>query len=150
MISIRRMSLGSGYRYLMESVAVGDGAGDHRSGLTRYYAESGTPPGIFLGAGLAALDRGQGVRAGSEVSEEHLFRMLGLCADPISGEPLGRAPNRWTVTAAGSDGSLTLKRVNGGGQVILPASYASEQPGPPQCGRSPPGSGCRPTGQPPR
>ena len=26
MISLRRMTLGSGYRYLMESVAVGDGA----------------------------------------------------------------------------------------------------------------------------
>jgi conjugative relaxase-like TrwC/TraI family protein len=93
-ISIRRMSLGSGYRYLMESVAVGDGAGDHRSGLTRYYAESGTPPGIFLGAGLASLDGGRGVEAGSQVGEEHLLRMLGLCADPISGEPLGRTPNQ--------------------------------------------------------
>ena len=94
MISIRRMSLGSGYRYLIESVAVGDGAGDRRSGMTRYYAESGTPPGIFLGAGLVGLDSGNGVEAGSQVSEEHLFRMLGLCADPISGDPLARTPNR--------------------------------------------------------
>jgi conjugative relaxase-like TrwC/TraI family protein len=88
------MSLGSGYRYLIESVAVGDGGGNHRSGLTRYYSESGTPPGLFLGAGLAGLDGGRGVDAGSQVSEEHLFRMLGLCADPISAEPLGRTPNR--------------------------------------------------------
>ena len=28
-ISLRRMTLGSGYRYLMESVAVGDGAPSH-------------------------------------------------------------------------------------------------------------------------
>ena len=65
MISLRRMTLGSGYRYLMESVAVGDGAiGDgpgRSSSLTRYYAESGTPPGVFLGAGLAALDRNKAV-----------------------------------------------------------------------------------------
>src|SRR5271167_3320506 len=87
------MSLGSGYRYLMESVAVGDGAGDRRSGLSRYYAESGTPPGIFLGAGLAGLDGGRGVEAGTAVSEEHLFRMLGLCTDPVSGQSLGRIPN---------------------------------------------------------
>jgi hypothetical protein len=28
------------------------------------------------------------------VSEGHLFRMLGCCADPVTGEPLGRKPNR--------------------------------------------------------
>jgi conjugative relaxase-like TrwC/TraI family protein len=94
-ISIRRMSLGSGYKYLMESVARGDGAADQSSPLTRYYADSGTPPGRFLGAGLAGLDNGRGVRAGSQVSEEHLFRMLGMVQDPITGEPLGRAPKAW-------------------------------------------------------
>jgi hypothetical protein len=45
-ISLRRMSLGSGYRYLMESVATGDGGAGASSDLARYYAESGTPPGI--------------------------------------------------------------------------------------------------------
>ena len=94
MISIRRMSLGAGYRYLMESVAVGDGAKGQPSSLVRYYSESGTPPGVFLGVGLAGLAGGKGVEKGSPVSEEHLFRMLGLCADPITGRPLGRAPNR--------------------------------------------------------
>ena len=54
------MTLGSGYRYLMESVAVGDGAPGKSSNLTRYYATSGTPPGVFLGSGLAGLDDGRG------------------------------------------------------------------------------------------
>jgi hypothetical protein len=44
------------YRYLMESVAVGDGTPGQTSNLTRYYAESGTPPSVFLGAGLPGLD----------------------------------------------------------------------------------------------
>jgi conjugative relaxase-like TrwC/TraI family protein len=92
------MTLGSGYRYLMESVAAGDGAiGDGRgrsSNLTRYYAESGTPPGVFLGAGLGALDEGRGIEAGSPVTEEHLFNLLGMCADPVTGKALGRQPNR--------------------------------------------------------
>jgi conjugative relaxase-like TrwC/TraI family protein len=88
------MTLGSGYRYLMESVATGDGAVAASSNLTRYYAESGTPPGVFLGAGLAGLDDGRGVEKGSAVSEEHLFNLLGMCADPVSGRPLGRQPNR--------------------------------------------------------
>jgi conjugative relaxase-like TrwC/TraI family protein len=88
------MSLGSGYRYLMESVALGDGAPAHSSNLTRYYAESGTPPGVFLGAGLAGLDDGRGIEHGSQVTEQHLFNLLGMCTDPITGKPLGRQPNR--------------------------------------------------------
>ena len=94
MISLRRMSLGSGYRYLMESVATGDGGAGPSSDLTRYYADSGTPPGIFLGAGLAGLDDGRGVEPGATVSEQHLFNLLGMCADPITGKALGRQPNR--------------------------------------------------------
>jgi conjugative relaxase-like TrwC/TraI family protein len=93
-MSIRRMSLGAGYRYLMSSVARADGPGHSASALTRYYAESGTPPGRFLGRGLAGLDNGKGVVGGSTVSEEHLFRMLGMLQDPITGEQLGRAPRR--------------------------------------------------------
>jgi conjugative relaxase-like TrwC/TraI family protein len=88
------MSLGAGYRYLMESVAAGDGAPIGSAGLVRYYSDSGTPPGMFLGAGLTGLDGGRGVVNGTAVSEENLFLMLGMCADPITGKPLGRAPNR--------------------------------------------------------
>ena len=58
-ISLRRMSLGAGYRYLMESIAAGDGVRRQSMSLTDYYAESGTPPGVFLGAGRSGfpLDR---------------------------------------------------------------------------------------------
>jgi hypothetical protein len=66
-MSIRRMSLGSGYRYLMSSVARGDASGHAASELTAYYAQSGTPPGRFLGRGLARLDNGNGVPTGSAV-----------------------------------------------------------------------------------
>ena len=89
MISIRRVSLGGGYRYLIDSVAAGDGNPEPSKGLAQYYASTGTPPGIFLGAGLADLDGGRGVEKGSQVSEEHLFNMLVALCDPVSGEPLG-------------------------------------------------------------
>ena len=89
---MRRISLGAGYRYLMESVAVGDGAVSRPESLAAYYAASGTPPGRFLGTGLANLDDGVGIEAGSVVTEEHLFNMLGVCADPITGKPVGRVP----------------------------------------------------------
>jgi hypothetical protein len=108
-MSIRRMTLGEGYRYLMASVARGDGAEPAASNLTRYYAESGTPPGRFLGTGLAGLDDGRGVEAGAGVSEEHLFRMLGMLQDPITGEQLGRAP----LTAATGDGTTGRRPVAG-------------------------------------
>ena len=126
MISLRRMSLGSGYRYLMESVAAGDGAPLPSSNLTRYYATSGTPPGVFLGTGLAGLDDGRGIEHGSPVTEQHLFNLLGMCADPVTGQPLGRQPNRAHLSAgkaggpAGgrhSGGSLPRREVRGNGRI---------------------------------
>ncbi len=105
MISIRRISLGGGYRYLMESVAVGDGDAGRSNDLSRYYAASGTPPGVFLGAGLADLDVGRGVETGSEVAEKHLEAMLAGCADPITGEAVGGTPKapRGGLPVAGFD-----------------------------------------------
>src|SRR6476469_7317205 len=90
-MSIRRMTLGAGYRYLMSSVARMDEAGP-AAGLQAYYAANGTPPGRFLGAGLAGLNNGQGVQSGSVVTEEHLWRMMGMLQDPVTGEQLGQAP----------------------------------------------------------
>ena len=51
-ISVRRVSLGGGYRYLTSSVAAGDGAAGHSNDLARYYASSGTPPGVRIHAML--------------------------------------------------------------------------------------------------
>lgn len=85
------MTLGAGYRYLMSSVARADEA-TKVAGLTGYYAATGTPPGWFLGAGLGGLDGGAGVEAGSQVTEEQLWRMLGMLQDPVTGEQLGRPP----------------------------------------------------------
>jgi conjugative relaxase-like TrwC/TraI family protein len=93
MISIRRISLGGGFRYLMESVARGDGAPNPSTSLAAYYAASGTPPGRFLGTGLADLDDGRGVKEGTVVTEDHLRNMLGACCDPVSGRPVSRLPN---------------------------------------------------------
>jgi conjugative relaxase-like TrwC/TraI family protein len=97
MMTIRRLTVGSGYRYLQRSIAVGDGpdgieTGREEGRLTRYYTATGTPPGVFLGKGLEGLDGGRGVASGSRVEAEHLERMLRDCADPITGEALGRPP----------------------------------------------------------
>jgi len=49
---MRRMSAGSGYQYLLRSVAAGDGTRSLTTPLTRYYSEVGTPPGRWLGSGV--------------------------------------------------------------------------------------------------
>jgi conjugative relaxase-like TrwC/TraI family protein len=97
-MTIRRLSIGSGYKYLLKSIAVGDGPeGTDKSDLVRYYSETGTPPGVFLGAGLVGLNNGLGVAVGESVSAENLQRMLQDCADPITGEVLGRIPSTKAV-----------------------------------------------------
>lgn len=89
-VSIRRMSAGSGYQYLLRSVAAGDGSRLSSTPLTRYYAEAGTPPGRWLGSGVGALGGGQ-IRPGMQVSEEQLALLIGMGRDPVTGESLGRA-----------------------------------------------------------
>lgn len=88
-MSMRVMSAGNGYRYLLNTVVVGDGERDFTEPLTRYYAEKGTPPGFWIGSGLRGLGEGE-LRAGQTVSETQLQLLLGLGCDPLSGEPLGK------------------------------------------------------------
>jgi conjugative relaxase-like TrwC/TraI family protein len=95
MISIRRLSVGAGYKYLMHSIAAGDGPQNHDvTSLANYYSASGTPAGRFLGRGLAGLNNGAGVTEGTTVEDEHLRRMLHECADPITGKQLAAAKVR--------------------------------------------------------
>ena len=98
MMTIRRLSIGAGYKYLLKSITVGDGPeGADKSDLVRYYSETGTPPGVFLGSGLVGLDDGRGVAIGQSVTAENLQRMLQDCADPITGKVLGRVPSTKAV-----------------------------------------------------
>lgn len=89
------MSAGDGYRYLLNTVVVGDGERDFTEPLTRYYLEVGTPPGFWMGSGIVGFGTGA-LQAGGEVAETQLQLLLGHSCDPVSGEPLGR---RHTVFA---------------------------------------------------
>lgn len=65
MISIRSLSVGAGFKYLLKSIAIGDDPGGaKKTDLARYYSVSGTPAGKFLGAGLVGLNNGEGVEVG--------------------------------------------------------------------------------------
>ncbi len=89
-VSMRVMSAGTGYRYLLDSVAVGDGDREPGRALTDYYTQPGCPPGRWLGSGLAVLGDGQ-LQAGDVVTEVQLGLLLGAGCDPVTGAPLGRA-----------------------------------------------------------
>ncbi|MFV0307090.1 MAG: MobF family relaxase [Desertimonas sp.] len=84
------MSAGDGFKYLLKSVAAGDGDRDLSTPLTRYYTEAGTPPGFWLGSGVHSLGAGR-LQPGDTVTEEQLELLLGMGRDPITGDPLGRA-----------------------------------------------------------
>ena len=81
---MRRMSAGSGYQYLLRSVAAGDGQRAMSTPLTRYYSEVGTPPGRWLGSGVGAFGAGQ-IRPGMQVTEEQLALLVGMGRDPDHG-----------------------------------------------------------------
>lgn len=49
-VSMRVMSPGDGYKYLLRSVAAADGDRSLSTPLTRYYAEEGTPSSPWLSA----------------------------------------------------------------------------------------------------
>ncbi|WP_280404513.1 MobF family relaxase [Nocardia brasiliensis] len=54
-MTIHRLHSGDGYQYLTRQVASGDRLRDRTRDLTDYYLENGTPPGVWLGTGAAAL-----------------------------------------------------------------------------------------------
>ncbi|WP_281278419.1 MobF family relaxase [Tessaracoccus massiliensis] len=119
-ISIRVMTAGDGYRYLLNAVVAGDGDRDASSALTRYYLEAGTPPGIWLGAGLPGL-AGE-IAVGASVSEEQLRRLMGHGQDPNSGEQLGR-PYRKFATA----GERTQRRLDQLPKSLTAGERAAQQ-----------------------
>lgn len=57
--------------------------------MTRYYAEEGSPPGRWLGAGVAAL--GGAILVGDQISESQLQLLVGMGRNPVTGDPLGLA-----------------------------------------------------------
>ena len=61
-VSMRVMSAGDGYKYLLRTVAAGDGDRSLSTPLTRYYNAEATPPGRSPGAGPAPPRRARTTR----------------------------------------------------------------------------------------
>jgi conjugative relaxase-like TrwC/TraI family protein len=94
-VSMHKMNAGGGYKYLLTSVAAGDGNRSLSTPLTRYYTETGTPPGRWMGTGVHAFGNGE-LTPGDRVSEEQLGLLLGSGHDPVTGQALGRAYPQYT------------------------------------------------------
>ncbi len=88
-VSMRVMSAGHGYNYLLKTVVAGDGYRDLTTPLTKYYSEKGTPPGFWLGSGLPGVSDGLIVEDDT-VTEQQLNLLLGYGLDPTFGRALGR------------------------------------------------------------
>ncbi|MFF0494368.1 MobF family relaxase [Nocardia sp. NPDC004068] len=54
-MTIHRLHAGEGYLYLTRQVASGDRLRDRTRDLTRYYTDTGTPPGMWMGRGATEL-----------------------------------------------------------------------------------------------
>ncbi|WP_372461860.1 MobF family relaxase [Antribacter soli] len=99
-VTIRKMSAGNGYEYLLKAVRNADldrptpapggvPAAEWVDPVVAYYAEAGTPPGFWLGAAVRDLGDGE-LAPGDPVTATHLQRLLGVGVDPVTAEPLGR------------------------------------------------------------
>ncbi|OUZ11124.1 conjugal transfer protein [Aeromicrobium sp. PE09-221] len=97
-VSMKSMSAGDGYKYLLKSVIAGDGNRALSTPMTRYYAEAGTPPGRWLGSGVATVGGGL-LRVGDPVSGEQLAWLIGMGRDPVTGDQLGRAFPQYATVA---------------------------------------------------
>ena len=131
-VSMRVMSAGDGYKYLLRTVAAGDGDRPLSTPLTRYYSAQGTPPGRWMGGGLSGIGGTETVTQGDVVTEEQLQLLIGLGRDPVTGEALGRAyPVYRTAAERSADrrGAEDSQKPGRGEPTLEPAASADDQAG---------------------
>lgn len=117
-VSMRVMRAGDGYKYLLRTVAAADGERPLSTPLTRYCAEAGTPPGRWLGSGLAALAGGR-INAGSRVSKRS-SSCCGEWRDPGTAAPLRRAYPEYAASEASLDSAeAAMVGLRPNGRLIL-------------------------------
>ncbi len=78
-ISLKKVTAGSGYDYLIRQVAAQDST--VRTGLAAYYEEKGEAPGVWMGSGLDGL---AGIAAGDPVTEAQMKALFGNGHHPLA------------------------------------------------------------------
>ncbi len=161
MISLKKVTAGSGYDYLIRQVAAQDVT--IGTGLAAYYEQKGETPGVWMGSGLTGLE---GITAGDPVTEAQMKALFGNGLHPLTDEirtaalqaglserdaekacRLGRPfAERTPVT---SDFSEELRRRYGAANVAAgrrALTQPTRTPAPRSAARSPPSSSSRSTG----
>lgn len=82
-VTIKKLSAGAGYDYLIKQVAMGDATSLTRGDLATYYSEHGETPGRWVGSGLASLE---GLEPGDLVTADHIEALFGAGLNPRAAE----------------------------------------------------------------
>lgn len=87
MMSFRAVHAGAGYQYLLRSVATNDAydPSTETGKLASYYQAKGTPPGRWLGSGLAGLNS-ETVVSGAVVEADQMSALYGMGMNPDTHE----------------------------------------------------------------
>jgi conjugative relaxase-like TrwC/TraI family protein len=126
MMTTRVVHAGSGYRYLLRSVATNDADPDHPEQpeqgdrLHNYYQAKGTPPGKWIGSGLPALESANVVE-GEQITEDQMAALYGEGLHPDADEKIA-AGDSVKSTKLGRSFALYT-----GGQPVLEELAAVEK-----------------------
>ncbi|MDO5511837.1 MobF family relaxase [Corynebacterium sp.] len=118
-MTLRAVHAGTGYQYLLRSVATHDADPQGKS-LSDYYAAKGTPPGQWIGSGLDGLGS-ESATAGAVVTEAQMAALYGEGLHPDTDEKM-------LAGAALADCKLGRSfRLYTGGVDVLDAIAAAER-----------------------
>ncbi len=92
MMSLRAVHAGTGYQYLLRSVATND-APTQADSLAGYYQAKGTPPGRWIGSGLTGFNS-EAVAAGSVIDESQMAALYGEGIHPDADAMIAANPER--------------------------------------------------------
>jgi conjugative relaxase-like TrwC/TraI family protein len=82
-MSMHKLTAGSGYDYLTKQVARNDSAAPGVTPLADYYDEKGEAPGVWVGSGVVGLD---GLAEGDTVTAEQMTFLFGQGEHPLAAE----------------------------------------------------------------
>ena len=118
-MTLRAVHAGTGYQYLLRSVATHD-ADPKGQSLSDYYAAKGTPPGRWIGSGLSGLNS-ESATAGTVVTEAQMAALYGEGLHPDTDEKMASG------TALKDCKLGRAFRVYSGGVDVLEAIAAAER-----------------------
>lgn len=81
MMSLHKLTAGSGYDYLTRQVAAQDSTTKSHTSLADYYEQKGESPGRWLGSGLVGIE---GLEAGDQVNADQMLSLFGIGDHPLA------------------------------------------------------------------